>query len=95
MAKKHLNVEPDFVEDDEYILALLEAAEDAVSKHIDEPLDTLAEENGGCLPAPIFHAILLAVGNWYQNREVVGSKTAPLPFNYQYLCNLYRTFKKL
>ena len=92
-AKKHLNIEPDFVEDDEYITLLIEAAEAAVSVNIDESLDELAD--GGCLPAPLYQAILLAVGNWYQNREIVGQRTTQLPINYTYLCNLYRTFKKI
>ena len=30
-AKKHLNIEPDFIEDDEYISLLIEAAEAAVA----------------------------------------------------------------
>ena len=33
-AKKHLNIEPDFTEDDEYILGLIDAAEQAVRVHV-------------------------------------------------------------
>lgn len=91
-AKKHLNIEPDFTEDDEYILGLIDAAEQAVRVHVNEDFDTLAEQNGGCLPAPILQAMLLAIGNWYQNREPVGTRNQALPFNFQYLVDLYRNY---
>lgn len=91
-AKKHLNIEDDFKDDDEYILGLINAAEQAVRVHVNEDFDTLAEANGGCLPAPLEQAMLLAIGNWYQNREPLGTRNAALPFNYQYLIDLYRNY---
>jgi hypothetical protein len=91
-AKKHLNLEPDFVEDDEYILGLISMAEQAVRVHVNEDFDTLAEKNGGCLPAPLSQAMLLMIGNMYQNREPLGTRNAALPFNYQYLINLYQNY---
>lgn len=91
-AKKHLNIEPDFTDDDEYILGLIAAAEQAVRVHVNEDYDKLAENNGGCLPAPLEQAMLIAIGNWYQNREPLGTKNAALPFNYQYLIDLYRNY---
>ena len=69
LAKKHLNIESSYTEDDEYILAIIDAAEQAVRVHVNEDLDTLAENNGGCIPTPIFQAMLLMIGNLYQNRE--------------------------
>ena len=36
--KKHLNVDADFTEDDEYIMSLAEVAEQIVQKHIDTRL---------------------------------------------------------
>lgn len=91
-AKKHLNIEPDFVEDDEYILGLIGMAEQAVRVHVNEDFDTLADSNGGCLPSPLVQAMLLMVGNMYQNREPVGTKEKELPFNYRYLIDLYRNY---
>ena len=91
-AKKHLNIEDDFKDDDEYILGLIDAAEQAVRVHVNEDFDTLSEANGGCLPAPLEQAMLLAIGNWYQNREPLGTRNAALPFNYQYLIDLYRNY---
>lgn len=91
-AKKHLNIEEDFTEDDEYILGLIEVAESAVRVHINEDFASIAEKNGGCLPPPILQAALLFIGNMYQNREPIGTKAVTLPFNYQYLIDLYRNY---
>lgn len=92
LAKKHLNIEDDFIEDDEYILNLIDVAESAVRVHINEDFASIAEKNGGCLPSPILQAALLMIGNLYQNREAVGTKTQELPFNYRYLIDLYRNY---
>ena len=91
-AKKHLNIEPDFTEDDEYILGLIDMAEQAVRVHVNEDFAVLAEQYGGCLPAPLVQAMLLMIGNMYQNREPLGTKNLALPFNYQYLIDLYRNY---
>ena len=40
-AKKHLLVDNSFKDDDEYILALIDIAEDAVSININIPLDSI------------------------------------------------------
>lgn len=92
LAKKHLNIESDFSEDDDYILGLIDMAEAAVEKNVCEKLDDLIEKNGGCLPAPLYQAALLMVGHMYQNREVVGSKSTALPNSYQYLIDLYKNY---
>ena len=94
LAKKHLNIEPDYHDDDQYIVGLIDAAEQAVRVHVNDDFETIAEKNGGCIPTPLFQAILLLVGQLYQNREIVGSKTVALPFNYQYLIDLYRNYNK-
>lgn len=91
-AKKHLNIEDDFKEDDEYILGLIEVAESAVRVHINEDFAEIAERHGGSLPAPILQAALLMIGNLYQNRESLGSKLQALPYNYQYLIDLYKNY---
>ncbi len=61
--KQHLNIDDYYEDDDFYLVYLCEVAEQAVEKHIDTNLQTLADENGGELPAPIAHAILLLIGN--------------------------------
>jgi uncharacterized phage protein (predicted DNA packaging) len=91
-AKKHLNIEDDFTEDDEYIMSLISVAESAVRVHINDDFETIAEKNGGSLPAPILQAALLMIGNLYQNREILGTKLQALPYNYQYLIDLYKNY---
>ena len=59
LAKRHLNVEQEFTDDDEYISGLIEAAEVVVSKDICMELDTLVEEGGKDIPAPLRQCILL------------------------------------
>jgi uncharacterized phage protein (predicted DNA packaging) len=93
LVKKHLNIESGYTDDDELLLLYMEAAEDAVRVHVNEDLETIAEKNGGCIPTPLFQAMLLQVGNLYQNREIVGTKVETVPFAYQYLINLYRNFE--
>ena len=92
LAKKHLNLDEDYTEDDEYILGLIGASKGAVEMALNASLDRLAEENGGEVPMAIIQAILLMVGNWYQNREITGSKVAALPYNFEYLINLYKHY---
>ncbi len=92
LAKKHLNLEADYHDDDEYILTLIDVAEEAVRVHVNEDLESIAEKNGGCIPSPLFQAMLLQIGALYQNREIVGTKTQALPFAYQYLIDLYRNY---
>ena len=94
LAKKHLNLESSYTADDQYILMLIDAAEQAVRVHVNEDLDTLAENNGGCIPTPIFQAMLLMIGHLYQNREIVGTKTSELPMAYEYLIRLYMNYNK-
>lgn len=92
MAKKHLNIEPDFTEDDEYIMHLVDVAEKAVRVHTNDDFDTIAERYDGECPTPLIQAALLMVGNLYMNRELTSLKTDKLPFNYEYLIDLYRNY---
>ena len=92
MAKKQLNLEPGFTEDDKYIVGLIEMAEQAVRTHVNEDFESIAEKNGGCIPAPLFQAMLLLIGTMYQNREVVGTRSVKLPYNYEYLIELYQNY---
>lgn len=93
-AKKHLNVDSIFKDDDLYILDLITVAEDSVSQHLDRPLCELEDANG-ILPASVVHAMLLMVGNLYANREPVSQsfhRIVEIPFTYSYLINLYKRY---
>ena len=90
-AKKHLNLEDDFIEDDDYISDLIDVSECVVENHIHQKLIDLAAANDGILYPSIIHACLLMLGNFYVNREIVSfsTKTLAIPFNYQYLLDPY------
>ena len=91
-AKKHLLIDNSFKDDDEYILALIDAAEEAVSLNLCVPLDSIAE--GGEIPPSVKAAILLLVGNLYANREpvVTGTITTTIPYSYDYLISLNKNY---
>ena len=89
--KKHLLVDDGFKTDDSYITNLITVAEDSVSRHLDIALEEL--EEGGKLPPSIIHAMLLMIGNLYQNREPVTFGTVvKIPYTYEYLVGLYKRY---
>ena len=91
--KKHLNIDDDFFADDEYLLHLAEVAELAVQKHIDNNLSELCAENKGDLPSPLLHAMLLMIGNLYENREPIAfASHSELALSYNYILDLYKNY---
>ncbi|MCQ2978732.1 MAG: head-tail connector protein [Clostridia bacterium] len=98
--KKHLYVDSGFTEDDEYILGLIEVAEQVVEEHIDCKLIDLCDLNEDgqvdltTLPAPLKHAMKLFVGNLYANRESIAfAQSHELPLSFKYLINLYKNYE--
>lgn len=91
--KKHLNIDDDFTEDDEYLVDLIHVAEAVIQKHIDDNLKEVAEANGGELPSPLAQAMLLLIGDLYANRESVAyTSVSELPLSYKYLLSLYKNY---
>ena len=91
IAKKHLNIDKSFTDDDAYILSLVKVAEDAVAKNCNKALQEMMV--GGELPPSIIHSILLLVGNLYNNREATTYSTiSEVPYGFKYLVNLNRKF---
>ena len=92
--KKHLNVDACFHDDDEYISQLGDVAEQMVDEHINNNLSAIVEENGS-LPMPLKQAMMLLVGNLYQNREGVAFANAvEIPHSYSYLLFPYKNYSK-
>lgn len=94
-AKKHLNVESDFTEDDEYISSLIEVAEAKVAAELClKSTDDLKTLRGGeVIPPPIKQAIMLTIGLYYNNREeVTVSQTYTLAQGALHLIQLYRDY---
>lgn len=91
-AKKHLNIDANFTDDDAYITSLIEVSEDSVQQHLDIVLEDLTD-TGGDLPPAVKHSILLMVGNLYANREPVSySSTVKVPYTMEYLIGLYKKY---
>jgi uncharacterized phage protein (predicted DNA packaging) len=91
--KKHLNIDADFTDDDDYIEFLESVAEDLVQKHIDKKFDDIIAEEGA-LPNALLHAILLFIGNMYDNRESVAFATpSEVPQSLTYILNMYRDYE--
>ena len=90
-AKKHLQIDADFTDDDNYIITLIQVAEDSVSQHLDIALRELLTD--GKLPSAIQHSILLMVGNLYANREPVAyTSVVKVPYTLDYLLGLYKHY---
>lgn len=90
-AKKHLQIDQDFKDDDEYILLLIQVAEDAVESNLNIPLASLLKD--GWLPKSVYHAILLMIGNLYANREPVSFTSATkIPYTLEFLLATYKHY---
>lgn len=90
--KHHLNVDPQFTADDNYIESLGDAAEEVVSRYIDYPLSQLEDENRQ-LPKSIINAMCLWVGTAYAIRESVsGMSMSPVPTAFELLMDLWRDY---
>jgi len=90
-AKKHLQIDECFKDDDEYILDLIRVSEDAVARTLNVPLAHLIKD--GVLPESVTHSILLLIGNLYANREPVSFTTASkVPYTLEYLLGLYKHY---
>jgi uncharacterized phage protein (predicted DNA packaging) len=92
LLKKHLNLDLDYTEDDDYIYTLWDVACRTIENHIDQPIDNFVVD--GVLDAPLQHAAMLLVGNYYQNREsVTYGAVLQVPHGYEYLLQTYVDYK--
>lgn len=96
LAKRHLNVEEVYTDEDAYIESLIDVAEAKVAKELCMSLDELATIDGGEeIPAPLKQAMLLSMGSYYANREEVTTiQTRPLEQGVKYLVSLYRDYSR-
>lgn len=90
-AKKHLQIDDDYKDDDEYLIMLIQVAEDSVEQSLCIPLANLLKD--GLLPKAVFHSILLMIGNLYSNREPVSfTSVVKVPYTLEYLLSLYKHY---
>lgn len=87
--KRHLNIDIDFTEDDEYIMSLTSVGKEIVEKHTNKSFDDYVT-----VPQPLIQVILLLVGNFYANREeVVYASTSKLPHSVDYILGMYKNYE--
>lgn len=88
MIKTHLNIEPDYHAQDDYLLHLREVAFLVVQNHICSDLATL---NGN--KKAIGHALLLLIGTYFLQRESIGtSSMKECPHTLQYILDQYKNY---
>lgn len=95
LVKKHLNIDTDFHGEDDYLIWLINVAQDVVARHIDEDLENLVADNNGRsdIPPTIVQAILLYIGTLYAQRESISYGTVvDVPFTYDYLLSLNKNY---
>ena len=89
--KSHLMVEHNL--DDLLLLQYEEVAVDTVVKHCNvKSINELMDENGELFPT-IRQAILVLVGHFYQNREMISfGNPQKLPYSFEYLISLNQEY---
>lgn len=91
-ARKHLNLDEWFKEDDEYILELIKVSEDVVEKRIGKPLSKCIDKEGD-LEASIKQSILLLIGTYYNQREATSpSSISMVPYTFDFLADLNKKY---
>lgn len=90
MLHQQLNIDSSFTDDDEYLEALGDTAEELVEQQIDKPLVDVLSDNNSYMPSPLLHAMKMIVEYLYDNR---GSAENEIPSAFYYFCSLYRNYK--
>ena len=93
--KSHLNLDDFYTEDDDYLVHLVSAAEDATAKRLNvKSLSCLINPDTGYLPESVNHSILLLVGSWYAARETFAFQSVSvLPHSFDFLADLNKNYK--
>ena len=88
--KEHLKIDVDI--EDNYLVTLIEAAEDAVKNHIGVDLGYYVARDGG-LPPALEQAVLLMVANLYNNRESIAyTSVYSIPMSLDYLLAQFKKY---
>lgn len=88
MIKTHLNIEPFYNGDNDYLLHLREVAFLVVQNHICSDLATLQGSKKA-----LQHCLLLLIGTYYFQRESIGtSSMKECPHTLQYILDQYKNY---
>lgn len=88
--KEHLKIDVDI--EDNYLLSLIDAAENAVQNHIGVDLAEYVA-NDGYLPPALEQAILLMASNLYNNRESIAyTSVYSIPMSLEYLLAQFKKY---
>ncbi len=91
--KKHLNIDQEYTGDDLLLEFYRTAAIKIVEQHLNKPLAQVKAENNGIFPKPLELAMMLIIGDMYQNREGTSSTSmSALPHSYDYIMDLYKCY---
>ena len=92
-AKKHLNIDGCFNDDNQYIEELAETALCVVERDICRSLKHWEDADGG-LFKPLKHAALLLLSHYYANREPVAfANSSKVPETYDALIDRFRDWE--
>lgn len=96
-AKKQLNIEVEYIEDDLYIADLIDVVETVVELHINQNLEDLKVSNNNVLPKNLKHAMLMLLAHYYNVREAVSftAKSVEIPLSYKYLLDFHQNYLKV
>lgn len=92
--KRQLNIDSElFEEDDQLLEQYIIAAQKAVELHIGYSLPEILNQYGQ-LDENVKLAIMLLVGNWYNNREATNELTQKsVPLAYEYLLQQIKSYR--
>lgn len=92
--KKHVRAD-DFADDDVYLQHLIDTAEVTVITATNRSIDELMDGNGGEVPIPLKHAMMMLGAHWYNQRESVsGVQMHEVPDSLQALIKPYRRLER-
>lgn len=97
LVKNHCNVDKFFLDDDKYLMTLIDVSKDTILAYIDQSDENLAKiydsDQQEFKVSPLVQAQLLLIGHFYANREAV-SYGVPnkVPFGFEYLLQPYKNY---
>lgn len=84
--KQNLNIESNYTDEDEFLLYLLEVAEEVIFNYLDK-----TKEDYNTIPSSVKYAILIIASQYYENRTAITHGTAnKIPFTLELLLSKER-----